>query len=249
MALIPRPHLYFCTRQFTWDDQIGDKSGGMDRFVRYVLIKLLQNLQAKSKQCIKNEGAAAELKCHIFLINNAEYLYELIGPDSGPLNTQDVTPDDEPYEITGTWFQDTVGQLRDREKKRYLEQTWFPLLKHLTSVDKNELSYQNESSRLLTLDSGRLIKDRFKGFADEFEQVLRSHRGLQVHSSLGRRRMIADIKQVFMPRYTRFFDKYSKIKFSKRKQEEYLKFDPPKVDSLVDNLFKGFDEFGVGADF
>eukprot|EP00588_Corethron_pennatum_P005476 CAMPEP_0194289944 /NCGR_PEP_ID=MMETSP0169-20130528/40227_1 /TAXON_ID=218684 /ORGANISM="Corethron pennatum, Strain L29A3" /LENGTH=1028 /DNA_ID=CAMNT_0039037377 /DNA_START=110 /DNA_END=3196 /DNA_ORIENTATION=+ len=223
-------------RQLTWDDQMGEKAGGMNRFVRYIIVKLLQNLQSKTKQCVKQE-TGAELKCHIFLINNAEYLYDQIGPDSGPLNTTDVNVDDEPYEITGTWFQDTVGLLMEKEKKAYLASSWHPLLKHLTTVDKNELSYQNENSKLLSLETGRLLKARFRGFSDEFEHNIACHRRLQIYNSHLRRRMIADIKQVIMPRYTRFFEKYSKIKFSKKNTEEYLKYPPVRVEYMVDNLF------------
>jgi exocyst complex protein 7 len=46
-----------------------------------------------------------------------------------------------------------------------------------------------------------------------------------------------DIRSVFLKRYKAFFDKYSRIQFSKKNMENYLKYSPQKIDTLVSQLF------------
>lgn len=46
-----------------------------------------------------------------------------------------------------------------------------------------------------------------------------------------------DIRRVFLSRYKAFFDKYSRIQFSKKNMDNYLKYPPQKLDLLIGQLF------------
>jgi exocyst complex protein 7 len=132
---------------------------------------------------------------------------------------------------------DKVSRLYEAEKTKYLGH-WEVLNAHLTAVDKGELEYQ-KNDNILSLDSGRLIKSRFSGFNDDFERTYNLHKELSVIDGGLRTTLQKEVKSVFVPRYQRFFDKYSKIRFSKKHQEEYTKYSPQKIEAMIDTLFTG----------
>jgi hypothetical protein len=69
------------------------------------------------------------------------------------------------------------------------------------------------------------------------ERVYLAHRGFTVIDPKFREMLQNDIRGVFLKRYKTFFDKYSRIQFSKKNMETYLKYSPQKIDSLVSQLF------------
>jgi exocyst complex protein 7 len=69
------------------------------------------------------------------------------------------------------------------------------------------------------------------------ERVYLAHRGFTVIDPKFREMLQDDIRGVFLKRYKAFFDKYSRIQFSKKNMETYLKYTPQKIDSLVSQLF------------
>lgn len=69
------------------------------------------------------------------------------------------------------------------------------------------------------------------------ERVYLVHRGFTVIDPKLREMLQNDIRNVFLKRYKAFFDKYSRIQFSKKNMETYLKYSPQKIDSLVSQLF------------
>jgi len=124
----------------------------------------------------------------------------------------------------------------EHEKKKYLAQ-WTHINKHLTSVNDAELIYAKPNEALLTLDSGRLIKSRFSGFIHAFEMNYEVHKPLTVIDFKLRAMLQKDIKNEFLPKYTRFYEKYSKIQFSKKNMDEYLRYTPALVEEHIDDLY------------
>ena len=55
-----------------------------------------------------------------------------------------------------------------------------------------------------------------------------------------RKKLLFDIKSVFLPRYIEFFASYSPYQFSKKNQEEYLRFPPKKLNSMLGNMFSSY---------
>ena len=46
-----------------------------------------------------------------------------------------------------------------------------------------------------------------------------------------------EVAGVFLPNYRRFYEKYSKIRFSKKHQNEYTKYSPYKIEELLNQLY------------
>ncbi|KAL7490022.1 hypothetical protein ACHAW6_015741 [Cyclotella cf. meneghiniana] len=219
-------------RALPWDQEIGEKAADMDTFVRFLVKQLIISLQGKA-QNYKNDGPDGTAKGNLFMMNNTYYILELLGPVGGA----DAATDEngENYRISAPWFKSKVSRIFENEKTRYLSH-WEILNTHLTAVDDKELNYQNNKD-VLSLESGRLLKSRFSGFIEDFERVYLVHRGFTVIDPKLREMLQNDIRNVFLKRYKAFFDKYSRIQFSKKNMETYLKYSPQKIDSLVSQLF------------
>ncbi len=170
----------------------------------------------------------------MFLVNNSFYLLEQFSKSSSaPLFNSD---NDEMYSIENSvWFKEKVGNVYKTQKDVYLAH-WDILRSRLTSVEKNDLVYQKD--KLLSLESGRLIKSRFSTFIDDFEELYQIHRPLKVIDEKLRVTLQRDVGSVFLTHYTEFFEKYAKIQFSKKNQESYLKYPPMRVQSLIDDLYE-----------
>jgi exocyst complex protein 7 len=203
---------------------------------------LLANLQAKSAAYANESGPIALAKSHLFLVNNTYYLseqlkYNYVPESSAPIlrNNQDDLEDSD-YKIRGEWFSDQVNKLFENSKKKYL-QYWDSLNDHLTEVGNGQLTYSNPDQKLLTLESGRLLKARFSGFNDAFETIYESHRRLRINDPKLREMVIADVKNAFLSKYEYFFSVYSKYQFSKKNMDDYLKYPPQKVDEILSEMF------------
>eukprot|EP00956_Cyclotella_meneghiniana_P000845 scaffold966_cov47-Cyclotella_meneghiniana.AAC.2 len=145
-------------RALPWDQEVGEKAADMDTFVRFLVKQLVISLQGKA-QNYRNDGPDGNAKGNLFMMNNAFYILELLGP------TGDEKADEENYRITAPWFKTKVSKIFENEKTRYLTH-WEVLNTHLTVVDDNELNYQNNKD-VLSLESGRLLKSRFSGFIED----------------------------------------------------------------------------------
>lgn len=229
-------------RPLPWDPKVGDAAGEMEFFVRYIVMSLLANLQAKGGAYTKDTEVIAEAKSHMFLVNNTHYLgdqlrYNYVPESSAPIlrnNQEDLEGSD--YKIRGEWFSDNVNKLFEVSRTKYLGY-WDALKEHLTEVENGQLAYSNSDQKLLTLESGRLLKARFSGFNDAFERIYESHRHLTVSDAKLRENLIADVKNTFLPKYEHFFTVYSKYQFSKKNMDDYLKYPPVKVAEMLSKMY------------
>ena len=163
----------------------------------------------------------------MFMINNTYYLLRQLRPKSS--KSQSFKDESEHYRIEGSWFEHDVKKVFDAERLKYLN-LWEPLNNHIVMLDEKGNNVSNEGSRLL--------KMRFTGFNEEFERLHSLHMELNVADASLRKNMQHEVKNVFFPRYQRFYDKYSAVRFSKKKQEEYLKYPPRRVEEMIAMLFK-----------
>jgi len=221
-------------RALPWDPNIGDDASDMDSYFRFLVAKLLTNLQGKSKHYLRDPGPAVQAKSSLFLMNNTFYLLEYQMKSMVKISDDPDIDEEEYYILSRKWFKEKVGKMFDNAKHQYLTE-WENLNKHLTSVDKNDLTYQND--KLLSLESGRLIKTRFSGFIEDFEKTYTIHKNLSFDDQKLRVMLQIDVKDIFLPRYKRFFEKYSRLQFSKKKMDEYLKYPPDRVEYMIDDLF------------
>ena len=197
-------------RALPWDPNMGEDAGEMDSFVRYLVMRLLNSLKGKALEYTRDGREDSQNKAHIFMMNNAFYLLEELGKGSDiDMSQQDA----DYYRINGTWFNDKMDKMMDSEKKKYLED-WEALNVHLTAVDNSELEYQKNDSRTLSHESGRLIKQRFSGFNESFDRTYQLHKHLCVIDPRLRLSLQQDVTAVFVPRYRRFYEKYTKVRLS-----------------------------------
>lgn len=216
-----------------WDPNIGEEAGELDSFVRYLVMRLFNSLKGKALNYTKDGRDDSQAKSNLFLLNNSFYLLEEIGPDSVSMK---AAVDKESYRIEGSWFVDKVQKLMDSEKAKYLLH-WEALNTHLTAVANKDLEYQKNDANVLSHDSGRLIKQRFTGFNEDFERTYALHRKLCVIDPRLRLQLQQDVTAVFLPRYRRFHEKYTKIRFSKKHQDDYTKYHPDKIEEMLGDLY------------
>ncbi|KAL7537262.1 hypothetical protein ACHAXR_007696 [Thalassiosira sp. AJA248-18] len=219
-------------RALPWDQNIGENAGEMDIFVRFLIKQLLISLGGKAQKYKNDEGPDCQAKSHLFMMNNTFYLLELLAPNGEYVGS---ASEGENYRINAPWFKQKLTKNFESEKAKYLVY-WEVLNRSLTDVDDRELNYQSNKD-VLSLESGRLLKTRFSGFIEDFERVYIVHRNFTVIDPKLREMLQNDIRRVFMSRYKAFFDKYSRIQFSKKNMENYLKYPPQKLDSLIGQLF------------
>ena len=219
-------------RALPWDPNMGEEAGDLDAFVRYLVMRLLNSLKGKALNYTKEGRDDSQAKSNLFMINNTYHLLNELGPNS--TYVPDVV-DAEYYQMVGTWFMDKVNKIMETEKAKYLGH-WETLNSHLTAVEKDDLEYQ-KNDQILSLESGRLIKSRFSGFNEEFERTHALHKKLCVVAPDLRIQLQQDVVHVFLPRYRRFYEKYTKIRFSKKNQKDYTKYSPEKVEDMLSDLF------------
>lgn len=213
-------------RALAWDPNVGDASGEMDVFVHFLIKQLLISLAGKAANYKHDLGVDSQAKSHLFMMNNIFYLME-------SLASNDVS-EGVKYRINESWFKQKMTKAFESEKVKYLAY-WERLNQHLTDVDDRQLNYQGNNT--LSLESGRLLKSRFSGFIEDFEKVYVVHRNFTVIDPKLRQIVCDAIRQVFVSRYRVFFDKYSGVQFSKKNMNDYLKYTPQKLDSLISQLF------------
>jgi exocyst complex component 7 len=211
----------------------GEEAGELDSFVRFLVMRLLNSLKGKALNYVRDGRDDSQAKSNLFLINNCFFLLEELGHESSYMHN--APKDNEHYRIEGSWFIDKVNKILESEKTKYLGH-WEILNTHLTAIGKDELEFQ-KSETLLTVESGRLLKNRFSGFNDDFERTSALHQKLCVIDPRLRAQMQQEVKQVFIPRYERFYHKYKKYRFSKKKQENYTKYSPQKIEEVIRELY------------
>jgi exocyst complex component 7 len=220
-------------RALPWDPNTGDEAGEMDSYVRFLIMRLLNSLQGKALNYTKNsDDEGGQAKSNMFMINNTFYLLQQLSP-----KTDGEVADAETYQIDGVWFKEKVNTIFQSERGKYLA-SWELINSHLTAVDSAGLEYQ-KNKNILSLESGRMFKDRFKGFNDDFQRMYDIHHPLSVIDNGLRKELQEAVKEVFVARYEKFYQKYSRFRFSKRNQDEYLKYPPAKVDSMLSRMYGG----------
>jgi Exo70 exocyst complex subunit len=71
----------------------------------------------------------------------------------------------------------------------------------------------------------------------DFERIFEEHKDLCIVDPRLRDLLQQEVAGVFLPFYRKFYDKYSKIRFSKKHQNEYTKYSPLKIEELLNRLY------------
>ena len=209
-------------------------------------MSLLSNLQNKAKRYTmddKDSKANSQMKAYLFILNNTFYLNEQLGENTSPtapiLRNKIDDMDGNDFKITSPWFKKNIHEMFEGSLKKYLKY-WERLNIHLVRVPESELTFTKNDNKILTLESGRILKARFSGFNADFEKIHEMQNDITIIDPKLRKKLLFDIRAVFLPSYVEFFEKYSQYQFSKKNQEEYLRYPPKKLNSMLGNMFQQY---------
>lgn len=97
---------------------------------------------------------------------------------------------------------------------------------------------ESVESNFTSTAAQKLLKFKFSQFNATVEALL-THQGEWRVSSPELRELVgAELMRKIIPPYTTFFNKYSKIHFSKRHMDDYLKFPPTDLEHILKGFFK-----------
>lgn len=210
---------------------------------------LLSNLRQKAEALRKVEGVdalSAAGRPHLFLMNNANYIVKafrgaeenLRSPTNARASSLSGATNSFNASVLPEAFIDRMARLVDEEKDKFNAAVWMPLIDPLRDVSSLSLEYSKGTS-VLTLESGRQIKSRFTNFNTSLEEIYQHQKVFSVPDSSVRQRLRNQAKETVVGPYTNFFNKVSDIQFSKKHMEQYLRFPPKTVSTMLDDLFSG----------
>lgn len=76
-----------------------------------------------------------------------------------------------------------------------------------------------------------------QNFNIEFEEISRAQQTYAIPDTELRNQVIRDVKNVLVPMYGRFLDKYQNTDFTKN-PAKYIRYDKDKIDRMISHLFE-----------
>eukprot|EP00842_Homolaphlyctis_polyrhiza_P006063 jgi/Hompol1/6458/HPOL_004987-RA len=89
----------------------------------------------------------------------------------------------------------------------------------------------------LTKQQREVVKEKFRGFNKDFDEMYQTQKAYAIPDIELRAQVVKEVKQVLLPMYNRFYDRYTDTEFTKNR-EKYIKYDK---DALAAALSKFFD--------
>ncbi|KAI8901620.1 Cullin repeat-like-containing domain protein [Globomyces pollinis-pini] len=183
-------------------------------YIHQLIDLLMSDLENKSKSYKKPVLAA------LFMLNNANYIIKSV--KGTPL-----------YDLLD---QNVIGNI-DRTMKKQLENyrgTWVPLIEHL--MDNAKIN-DGKIEKVLTKAQREIIKDKFKNFNKDFEEIYTTQKAYAIPDVELRASVIKEVKAILCPMYNRFYDRYTtNIEFTKN-IDKYVKYNKEELSSQVDKFF------------
>lgn len=179
---------------------------------------LVLNLENRVKIYAKNKQVLGT----VFLMNNFNYIGKILGRE-------------QKLEAMFNGME-KMNTLLSKQKSIYLN-SWKPVYDHL--FDSTYIS-AGAMSKVLTKAQRDVVKDNFKGFNQEFEDIIKTQSVWEVPDVELKATIIKDLKATLSLLYSRFHDRYKSntgLEFSKT-PEKYIKYSVEGVDSALDTLFK-----------
>ncbi|KAG6622164.1 Exocyst complex component 7 [Phytophthora cinnamomi] len=208
-------------RTVTRDGNVHPISSHTLNFLR----KLIEALRAKADQLKGKEN----LK-QLFLVNNFGYvtnsLPHCMQPDDADLEKQ----------IHGT-IKPRVEAMRNDALGAFIHLSYISFKENLN--DPTETLQYAKGGNILTLESGRLLKEKFSKFNDQLEELHKTQRAYVVAEVPIRQHLIRTAVDTIIPTYKAFYEKYSVIQFSRKHASRYLKYTPQAAQCLLKELFTG----------
>ncbi|TYZ59999.1 hypothetical protein PybrP1_002190 [[Pythium] brassicae (nom. inval.)] len=212
-------------------------------FVETVVMQLTEALQTKSAQF----RGRSDLK-QLFLVNNLGYIASSLlhcmaaGGGAGTCATSALSSahSSEAEDIEThiqTEIRPRLEQLRDEAIEQFVDGSYRSFQSFL--VEPTEKLVYARGSDLLTLESGRLLKEKFARFNTQLDDICKTHKSFVVAEPQVRHRIIQAAVDAIIPQYTKFYGKYSLVHFSKKNSSRYLKYTPATAEQALKELFMG----------
>ena len=146
---------------------------------------LIQDIDMKAKLYKKPVLAA------LFILNNVHYILKSI-------------------KGTGLTGIIELSMIENLEKiiKRQLDNyrlSWIPLIEHL--MDNTKISENGKIVTQLSSKQKEAIKDRFKNFNKDFEEVFTTQKSYAIPDPELRSQVIKEVRQILCPMFDRFYDR------------------------------------------
>ncbi|KAI9267397.1 Cullin repeat-like-containing domain protein [Sporodiniella umbellata] len=169
---------------------------------------------------LKSRGYRKPTLTTLFLLNNYNHILRQIR--SPPLNA-----------IFDEGSEMKFSKLVKKQLDAY-QDSWKPCVENLMDVTyvrggaiKSPMGNNDKQS----------IKDKFRNFNTEFEEMARAQQSYAIPDPELRNQVRRDAKNVLVPMYGRFLDKYKKVEFSKN-QSKYIKYDKETINAMLSHLFE-----------
>ncbi|XP_062508793.1 exocyst complex component 7-like [Corticium candelabrum] len=198
--------------------ELGAKKA-MGTFLYKVLGVLGLNLELKSK------GYEVPALSCVFMLNNYHYIHKSLTRNDTFLSTlEEESPDVEDHYLALI-----------AEQRRGYQKCWSKVLHHILEVNKPQSGAQTDkikSGEKLSSRQRQAIKDKFRGFNTDFEEL----HLIQKHYAIPDERLRDSIRQdnvdFLVPHYTTFYDRYASAPFTKN-PDKYLKYTPEDVERTL----------------
>uniref|UniRef100_K3W8A3 Exocyst subunit Exo70 family protein n=1 Tax=Globisporangium ultimum (strain ATCC 200006 / CBS 805.95 / DAOM BR144) TaxID=431595 RepID=K3W8A3_GLOUD len=196
-------------------------------FIETVVMQLVKSLQSKSAQ-FKGRNDLKQL----FLANNFGYIANSLphcAQKSDELQVIEVYIQSE--------IKPRILELRDNAIAQLVDVSYASFQTFL--VEPKEKLVYARGSDLLTLESGRLLKEKFARFNTQLDDIYKTQKHFIVSEPQIRHQIIQAAVDAIIPYYTKFYEKFSKVHFSKKNSAKYLKYTPKAAEQALKELFLG----------
>ncbi|XP_070580282.1 exocyst complex component 7-like isoform X2 [Ptychodera flava] len=166
----------------------------------------------------------------IFLLNNFHYILKSLQRSGMIKLIEQANPS------VGQHYEEVI-----LEQKKNYSKSWSRVLTHILEVQKptsaQRASTPDIGSHAKLKDKDRQnIKDKFKGFNTEFEEIYKIQKAYAIPDSELRLSLIKDNREFVLPIYKVFREKYASVQFTKN-PEKYIKYSEEQVSQMMDKFF------------
>ena len=161
-------------------------STSMKQYINQILEYLIQDIDMKAKLYKKPVLAS------LFMLNNIHYILK-------SLKTTGLTS------IVEQSIIDNIEKIIKKQLDNY-RTSWIPIIEHL--MDNTKISENGKIVTQLSAKQKDAIKDRFKNFNKDFEEVFTTQKSYAIPDPELRSQVIKEVRQILCPMFDRFYDRY-----------------------------------------
>uniref|UniRef100_H2ZQN4 Exocyst complex component 7 n=1 Tax=Ciona savignyi TaxID=51511 RepID=H2ZQN4_CIOSA len=186
-----------------------------------VLGALKLNLENKSRVYVDLFLAA------VFLLNNYHFIITALNRHNLLALAQIATPEIERF----------YKEFIEEQRQAYM-QCWTKFDSYLNNDNKGVPIQVQPGGKLKDKDK-QVVKDKFKSFNNDFEDLVKTHQQWAMPSSDIKKEIRNSVKSRIRSAYSELHEKYRMVQFTKN-IDKYLKYTP---ESVVENIDKLFDQY------